>query len=148
MTAGTGRRELLLSKGWVQAVARVAASSMGTSAVRCTLWAKMVRASRVACAPSQLPMRAGTQNNIDYGRYSRYCGALVRFARERAMRRRPCFRRVRPQARRVRRRDDRVQVGRGSCGVLVPAMQRDTDLRYCGIEDVDGDRITPNGATL
>jgi hypothetical protein len=27
----------------------------------------------------------------------------------------------------------------------VPAMRRDTDLRYCGIEDVDGARTTPNG---
>ena len=32
-----------------------------------------------------------------------------------------------------------------SSGLLVPAMQRDTDLRHDGIEDVDGARITQDG---
>src|SRR5687768_15547502 len=89
------------------------------------------RTGEVACAVSQPKERVATQSNIDYGRQWRYRGAPVGFVYERARRRRSCFDRVLIRARRVR--VGRVQVGGGSAGLLVPAMQRGTDLRYFGI---------------
>jgi hypothetical protein len=96
----------------------------------------------VACPISQPQERAAAQSNTDYEGHWRYHRAPVGFVHGRE-RRKSCSDRIPIRARRVR--VDRVQVGGGSSGLLVPAMQRDTDLRHDGIEDVDGARITQDG---
>jgi hypothetical protein len=111
-------------------------------AVHYTLRAKMPVPARLRVrfhSPRSGLPRKVTPINEGHWRYHR---APVGFVHERE-RRKSCSDRVPIRARRVR--VDRVQVGGGSSGLLVPAMQRDTDLRHYGIEDVDGARIAQDG---